>query len=229
MKYPNERGLYNERTNQTQIIFTIASVWVSLYFFCVKPYILYSSVSVEKTNDSTSTITNYSPTITWRFPFFFKSWTEYERAHAFFWLLKDTGWVYWIPPMVVIFFIPTALLALDFVWVSMHVRTGLIDHAHYCSTLLWLTSASVWAAGEFYLTPNHDTAVSMFKWNREAKITSRWYASWFLLAAFLPIIALYLIWIPSTLLGTPIESCQYGKEVKKSIVIVNGNIANTAL
>ena len=56
--------------------------------------------------------------------------------HALFWLLKDTGWVFWIPAMVVLFFVPTFLLALDFVLLTLHIKHGLVDHVHYISILL---------------------------------------------------------------------------------------------
>lgn len=67
--------------------------------------------------------------------------------------------------MVVVFFIPTFLLSVDFVIVTLYrcsfdilnmrcsigtgcsVRKhGLVDHAHYCASLFWLISASSWVS-----------------------------------------------------------------------------------
>ncbi len=65
-------------------------------------------------------------------------------------------------------------------------------------------SASLWAAGEFYITPDSDLPVGLFDWNRDngrALHTSRWYASWLLVVAMLPILVLYMVWIPATYLG----------------------------
>jgi hypothetical protein len=68
----------------------------------------------------------------------------------------------------------------------------------------WVVSASSWAAGEFYLSPNYDSPIGIFEIHRndgEALRTSRWYASWLLVLAALPIVLLHLLWIPATLCG----------------------------
>lgn len=136
-QYPNENQIYDQRTRQTGYIFIFASIWISMYYLLLKP--------LHLLGDSTS----HDPVIAnlnWRFQFYFKSWKEYENAHSLFWILKDTAWNWWIPPMVVVFFIPTFLLSIDFVWVTLWVKHGLIDHAHYCAGLLWLCSASAWVS-----------------------------------------------------------------------------------
>jgi hypothetical protein len=41
----------------------------------------------------------------------------------------------------------------------------------------------------------------MGRWNDEARHNSRWYASWLLAAAYVPIFILYCVWIPATFMG----------------------------
>lgn len=67
----------------------------------------------------------------------------------------------------------------------------------------------------------------MGRWNNEARLNSRWYASWLLAAAYLPILLLYVIWIPASLMGkisgegTVVLSNQEGSECGE-----NWNISN---
>jgi hypothetical protein len=103
--------------------------------------------------------------------------------------------------MLLVFLVPTFLLAFDFVWVTLWCRRNLIDHSHYVSQLLWVCAASIWAIGEFYLTPNHDDPLPLFSWNEETRRTSRWYTGWCYVLAFVPIVLCHVIWIYGTMTG----------------------------
>jgi hypothetical protein len=192
-KYPDRQSVYDERTRQTGEVFIIALIWVSAYYLLLKPFRA-AGVCTSKEPSSPQTFQH-------RFPWYFHSWEEYENIHTLFWLAKDTAWNWWIPSMLLIFLVPTFLLALDFVWVTLWSRGNLIDHSHYLSQLLWVCAASLWALGEFYFTPNHDDPQPLFAWNEESRRTSRWYTAWCYLLAFVPIVACHAIWIYGTMSG----------------------------
>lgn len=206
IKYPNQRSQYNKHTRESGYIDIAALTFIVSYFSTLIYIRLYRTkhehVSVDENHKeerykrSTST-----PPVPSRFSFLFHNWKEYESVHVLFWLAKDTAWNWGIPIMLMIFFIPTFLLSADFVMKTFYLKYGLIDHAHYCAQLLWICYTTTWALGEFYV-PNHDEPISMIKWNSEAKITVRWYASWVLFAAFIPIILLHIIWIRKTCDGS---------------------------
>jgi len=220
-RFPNKESTYDARTIQSGYIFIAASIWVSLYYIVMKPLRLANYVSYCLKID-----VYQSEKVTWRFPFYFQSWKEYENIHSLFWLLKDTGWNWWVPSMVVIFFVPTFLLSIDFVWITLWDRKMLVDHAHYLAQLVWLCSASAWAAGEFFLTPNHDDPIGLLNFSLEARITSRWYASWMLVLAFVPIVVLHMIWIPATVRGmVPPRSYGMVKDHSKGNSIVEPDIS----
>ena len=61
--------------------------------------------------------------------------------------------------------------------------------------------SAVWASGELFFTPDYDNALSMFLTSGDALKTSRWYSSWVVMLALVPIVLLYLVWIPATVLG----------------------------
>jgi hypothetical protein len=192
-QYPNDPSVYDQRTRQTGEVFIVALVWVSSYYLILKPF---RSAGVCGTRPST-----VPQNFQHRFPWYFHSWEEYENIHTLFWLAKDTAWNWWIPSMLLVFLVPTFLLAFDFVWVTLWSRRNLIDHAHYVSQLLWVCAASIWAVGEFYLTPNHDDPLALFSWNEETRRTSRWYTGWCYVLAFVPIVVCHVIWIYGTMTG----------------------------
>jgi len=76
----------------------------------------------------------------------------------------------------------------------------MIERAHYLAQLLWVSGNMVWALGEFYFA-SYDEAFSMGERNYEARRTPRWWASWVLCCAYVPIFLLYVLWIPLTMTG----------------------------
>lgn len=182
----------DKHTQEAGIIFIVTMVWISLYYLILKPLKLLEETQEEK-NDPTA----LNP----RFSFFFKSWTEYEHIHIFFWVGKDTAWNWWIRSMWLVFFIPTLLIGLDFVILTMRSKRLMIDHAHYFAQYMWVLANAVWAGGEFWFTPNNDSAIPVGRFSSEARHTSRWYSSWVVLGAYIPLVALYVLWIYYTYFG----------------------------
>jgi hypothetical protein len=193
-RYPDRPSVYDERTHQTGEVFVVALLWVSAYYLLLKPFRAAGVCSSREPSSSPQTFQH-------RFPWYFHSWEEYENIHTLCWLAKDTAWNWWIPSMLLVFLVPTFLLAFDFVWVTLWSRGNLVDHSHYLSQLLWVCAASIWALGEFYFTPNHDNPHPLFTWSEEARLTARWYTAWCYILAFVPIVACHGIWIYGTMSG----------------------------
>jgi hypothetical protein len=191
--YPNDTSIYNERADQAGYIFITALLWISIYYCLAKPFNLSSSHEINAPYNTTG----FKP----RFSSLFRSWREYENVHILFWIGKDCFWCWYVNYMWVLFWIPTLLVAFDFCLVSLRGKNMIIDHAHYVAQLLWVSANAVWGLGEFWFSVNHDSALVMTAWNRDIRLTFRWYSAWVVVSAFVPLVLLYLIWIPSTLLG----------------------------
>lgn len=110
--------------------------------------------------------------------------------------------------MWLVFFVPTLLIGLDFVYLTLKSKRMLIDHAHYFAQYMWVLANAVWAGGEFWFTPNNDSAIPVSRFSSEARHTSRWYSSWVVLGAYIPLAALYVLWIYHTYFGIipPVKS-----------------------
>jgi hypothetical protein len=192
-KYPNETSIYNERADQAGYIFITALVWISIYYLIAKPLNITSSPEINAAYDTTG--------FQCRFPALFRSWREYENVHILFWIGKDCFWCWYVNYMWVLFWIPTLFVAFDFCLVSLRGKNMIIDHAHYISQLLWVSANAVWGLGEFWFSVNHDSALAMTAWNRDIRLTFRWYSAWVVVSAYVPLVLMYLIWIPSTIFG----------------------------
>jgi hypothetical protein len=191
--YPQAKSIYTQRADEGGYMFIAALVWISLYYGIAKPLNITSSNEVNAAYNSTG----FEP----RFSFFFKTWREYENVHILFWVGKDTFWCWYIDYMWVLFAIPTILIALDFVWISFNAKYGAIDFCHYLSQLVWVAANATWCVGEFWFSVGHDQAWPMTHWNREIRITARWYSSWVLVGSCIPLVILFVVWIPATWLG----------------------------
>lgn len=190
-EFPDRKSMYNRHTHEAGCIMISALSWAILYYVILKPLGLTKSKHDSKSKSD----------LFIRFPCYFKSWDEYENIHSLLWSGKDTAWVWSLQPMWLVFFFPALFVSLDFAWISLHRKDMLIEHAHYLAQLLWMCANAVWAAGEFFLSPNHDEPLNMDRWNSEARVTSRWYSSWVVVLSYLPLVVLYCIWIPATIMG----------------------------
>lgn len=192
----HEKSIVDRHTKEAGVVFICTLVWISLYYVVLKP-MRFLEESPEKSVNAASDSTSLHP----RFSFFFKTWHEYENIHIFFWVGKDTAWNWWLQPMWLVFFVPTLLIGLDFVYLTLRSKHMMIDHAHYSAQFLWVFANAVWAGGEFWITPNHDSAIPLSRFSAEARHTSRWYSGWVVSAAYIPLAALYVLWIRYTFFG----------------------------
>ena len=193
-----EKSIVDKHTKEAGIIFICTLVWITLYYLLLKPLNLLEETKEEQLlaikNDPTS---HLQP----RFSFFFKTWNEYENIHIFFWVGKDTAWNWWLQSMWLLFLIPTLVIGFDFVYLTLRSRRLMIDHAHYFAQFMWVLANAVWAGGEFWFTPHHDSAIPFSRFSSEARRTSRWYSSWVVLGAYIPLLALYVLWLYYTCCG----------------------------
>ncbi len=132
---------------------------------------------------------------------FFKSWRQYEHMHTLCWLGKDWSWNQLNPYTWVIFLIPTVLIAIDFIYTTWNTHVMAIDTVHYIAQLMWVLANAVWALSEIFLIAESDDPIYLFNFSSAAVHEARWYSSWLLLLSYFPIIILYLIWLPLTLVG----------------------------
>ena len=190
-QFPDDVEIYDQHAHVSERIMTTALVWASLYYIILKPC-GWNTALPSESSAKTGLV---------RFPSYFKSWDEYENTHTLLWSGKDTAWVWSNKRMWLVFFFPTAFVSMDFVWLTLYRKDMLIEHAHYVAQLLWMMANAVWAGGEFFFSPNHDEPLNMNRWSSEARVTARWYSSWVVVLAFVPLVVLYCIWIPATLLG----------------------------
>ena len=192
----HDKSIVDEYTHQAGIMFIATLIWISLYYIILKPMELLDDEDDDLLKDGDGSC-KLKP----RFPFYFKSWNEYENIHIFFWVGKDTAWNWWIQSMWLVFFIPTLFIGIDFVYLTIKSKRLMIDHAHYFAQFLWVVANAVWAGGEFWFTPDNDSAIPIGRFSSEARHTSRWYSSWVVLASYLPLISLYILWLYYTFFG----------------------------
>eukprot|EP01038_Epipyxis_sp_PR26KG_P014646 gene14646-19677_t len=189
-QFPNAPKLYPSYTVISGKIMVAALCFLGIYYIIIKPFNLFpASVSVDQEYDDTG--------LTCRFKYF-KSWREYENIHILFWLGKDCAWNHGNGIMWIIFLIPTLLIALDFFWVSLFAKNLIVEHAHYFAQFVWVIGNLLWALGEIYY-PRYDDPYSLESIsNATARKTFRWYSSWVLASAYIPLVIMYIMWIYST-------------------------------
>jgi cytoskeletal protein RodZ len=66
--------------------------------------------------------------------------------------------------------------------------------------LITKSTGNIWVAEE-ESGDDDDHAIFIFTSSNHSREKMRWWASWFLFAAYLPILFLYCVWIPLTLTG----------------------------
>lgn len=113
------------------------------------------------------------------------TWRRYEFIHIAFWLLKDYCWcsddkLLWLTGASITFFI-----SIDFILKT--YNNVMIDFCHYAAQFIWVLSNLIWAFTELYLDPKYD---------KIKETTPRYIAAVILFTAYIPIVLLYLVWIP---------------------------------
>ena len=121
-------------------------------------------------------------------------------SSTLFWLAKDIAWIEDNKSLWFVYLLPTIGTAIDFYIISLNQVNYTIDSTPFLALLLWVLGNAVWALGEFFWG-QYDDPIRFWDESPEAVITARWYSSWILLCAFLPILACHAVWIPLTLTG----------------------------
>ncbi|KAG5189418.1 hypothetical protein JKP88DRAFT_267272 [Tribonema minus] len=101
----------------------------------------------------------------------------------------------------------------------------LVEHAHYWAYLIWVLGNMIWAMGDEYFAESaveqQDMWHDPYHWQ-----TMRWWASWTFLMAFVPLIILYVVWIPCSITGKHIGEPQ-AKEVNKEVPVADDDVTAT--
>lgn len=129
---------------------------------------------------------------------FFNTWRRYEFCHVFFWLLKDYSWCSGDKMLWFVGAIPTLIVSFDFVITSSVNKKMTVDMCHYIAQLLWIFSNLTWALVELF-NVGSDNGLTYYRGTDHPN--GRYVASIILIFAYLPIVLLYLIWLPLTITG----------------------------
>ena len=77
-----------------------------------------------------------------------------------------------------------------------------IDTAHYTAQLIWVFGNGIWAIGDIFdVGGDDDVTYPLFSFSSGSMRQCRWWAAWVLLLAYVPIAALYCVWLPLTCAG----------------------------
>lgn len=106
--------------------------------------------------------------------------------------IQDWAWILGYKPLWVFFAIPTVLLAFDFVYVTGNIKVLVIDFAHYLAQFIWVVGNVVWAGGDLFYDGDAEP-IPLFV---DGSHSFRWWASWIVACALIPIVWLYGYYIP---------------------------------
>ena len=209
-KYPDEPPWYDDRRATCGTILKVALVYVGVFTVFLKP------LGIVKKPSGEACVKYDRRELTPRFQQLFPTWRDYENIHIFFWLGKDTAWNGLIPSMWVIFVIPTILVALDFSYTSFFNKFTLIDHAHYVAVFLWVMGNFTWALGELFY-PEYDAAFPLGGSSDSSYLlTARWWSSWIMVSSYLPLAAVYAIWVYYTFMSPEEVYRAHDNEIRNS-------------
>lgn len=124
------------------------------------------------------------------------TWKRYEFVHMFFWLLKDYCWCCQDKLMWLSGAIATLYISGDLILVTWKNKGLLVDFAHYLSQLIWVSSNITWAFCELFVFDSDGEP----KFKPHSHPTGRYIATIILIIAWIPIICLYCIWLPLSLM-----------------------------
>lgn len=208
IEWPNEEPIYDLCTVRAGYVLKLALVLSGVFVLFIKPLNILrpSEEALEYFNERAHRQSIFPP--------FVHSWRDYENTHIFFWLGKDTAWNASIRSMWVIFVIPTLLIAGDFVVSTFYVKNAIVDHAHYVAVMIWVFGNIVWAAGETFEL-DIDKPYKLFPSSSNAIHTCRFWASWLLLATYIPICMLYIQYFRKAGAGESVKCCK--EEIKEEI------------
>lgn len=163
VQYTNEVSLYEKHTDECFYVLVAALGWLGFY------YILAAFIQIPLFHSEQK-----------RFQW---DWRRYENFHVLLWLAKDAAWnignrvCWWV------FAVPTVIVAFDMIVATREI--------FYVIQLLWVGANITWAFGELYCE-DHDDAVGLFEFTREASLTMRWYSSWILVVSGVIVICYFM-------------------------------------
>lgn len=99
-----------------------------------------------------------------------------------------------------VFVIPTVLVALDFVRVALTYKYALTECMHMLMYFWWIMGNTLWALVDVYGDEDAADIYTIFE-APNTYMNFRWWGGWMFVIAFLCLIALYVVWIPATLMG----------------------------
>lgn len=110
-EFPYEPPVSAAHADSSARVLEVALIWVCLYYLIILPFNLLpvSRASLSEYDDGT-----FTP----RFACF-HNFRQYENLHMLFWIAKDLAWNRLQLTMWVLCVIPTVLLALDFIYISL--------------------------------------------------------------------------------------------------------------
>lgn len=172
-------------------IMTVGIVLIVVYFFTLKNKEFFiPNAEVTKLYNENGLVCRFKS---------FDTWRRYELVHVFFWLLKDRSWCSKDPVFWIVGAIPTLFISLDFLYIGLKNRKMVIDNAHYLAQLLWVSSNIVWACVELFNIGGIEGDVVQERLS--SHVNGRFVAEIILFAAYIPIVLLYIVWLPLSLSG----------------------------
>lgn len=181
--------LYADRTIIAGNILLAAFLYLLVFFLILKPFNV-----IPKASEESRLLYDTPGLLKGRMKLIFKSWREYENIHLLFWCGKDLSWNTSQPITYWIFAVLTLIESIHFTYTSFFHPEMIIDHSHFIAIFLWVLANIVWASGEFYLKLDDPYPLFPDLSSTDAFITSRWWASWLLICALVPVVALYMLW-----------------------------------
>eukprot|EP01031_Cornospumella_fuschlensis_P023144 gene23144-28127_t len=170
-EFPNERPLSSEHNQSSAQILQAALLWVLFYYCVILPFNILPC--------SVPSLLEYDDgSLLPRLPCF-TNFRQYENLHMLFWIAKDLAW--------------NRLIISG--WVD-----STVDIVHFSVVFIWVIGNSVWAFGDFFLQ-DYSEPLGMWTLPPHAFLTARWYSSWILFSACIPILIMYGVWGTLTLQG----------------------------
>ena len=125
----------------------------------------------------------------------FSDWAAYEDFHSLCWILVDLSWNYFVLYFWWPVYVLTFVVALDLLIVSLRVRRGIIDSAHYAFQIIWLLSSLIWVVGDFYIGDSPPSEIiSLFSPSENAAFDYRFWSSVVCAFSLLLGVAFHVYW-----------------------------------
>jgi len=147
-------------------------------------------------------VPDYHGLIKVRFPGIFTDWRDWANCQILFWAGKDLFWALeWQIPWSICAVL-TLVHTVDMIRLTW---SHSVENLHYWAQSIWVVSNMLWALGELFEPfKEHSDPEDMTQPPSDWR-NLRWWASWTIIPSLLPIVWLYILWVPATMYGN------YGK------------------